>query len=460
MTLPISRFKLLGLLVTALLFTGKTFALSLTDLQGTWRFISYSTPSKLTLLKNGQNQVTGIVEARNFEHGTGQITISAGGVINGQFIDEGASPETLTGTATIVGQGGVSLDLNGGDEGPILAFINASKDFMIYVKDTGAYHDYIFFLKEAASVTGADLQGTWNGFTFQTPKELSLIGSPAVGLSGGDSFSAHPGGLTVAANGSFTGFLDVALTGGFVSYSQGSLILNVDPADGAPENVDFFINAGKNIMMKIVSHEDSNSKELIVFVKQPTAAANGDALGHWRIGYLVTPKELSPVKIDGFITELNGRTRFESAAEHLTAGTDGYLTAAFKDRFTTGRLHPVTAGGEISLTIDDEAVTIPLQLNATADVMFKLTEETASQDFAFAVKIPPSTGNTEETGLIALKQGSALNFHWAADSSRVLEESSDLITWTPVVTTAGQGSFTPTLSGMSGIKYYRLARAK
>jgi len=450
-----SRLAAFILLVCTVFSANRSHALTLPDLQGNWRFISYSVPSKLTLLKDGQNRVTGIVEAGNFEHGTGRFAIDATGGVVGEFIDEGAAPEALSGTAAITGQGKISLELNGGDEGPIVAFINVSKDFMIHVKDTGAFHDYIFFLKEPASVSGSDLQGTWSGFTFQTPKELNLIGNPVVNVQGRDSFAAHPAGLTVAGNGSFTGFLDINFVGNFVSYSQGNLNLNIDPEDGEPESVGFFINAGKNIIMQIIPHAGENSKELIVFVKQPVAAVAGDGLGHWRIGYLGTPNVLSPVYLEGFLTELGNRSRFESAAEHLTAGTDGYMTAAFKDRSTTGRIHSITSTGGLSLTIDDEAVTIPLQLNAAADVMFKLTEESTSQDFVFAVKTPPPSGRQEESGLIALKNVSSLKFLWAPHPDRVLEESGDLLTWTAVPSTAAQREYTPVISGN---KYYRVAR--
>lgn len=451
-------FLLLALLAA---FSANTFALTVADLAGKWRIVSFSTPSQLSLQKNGLNQVIGIPERQHFDYGTGQVTFDTAGNMNGTFADGGAAQENISGTAAITGQGKITITIPGDEEGPTVVFINASLDFMISTKTVSGFNDYMFLLKEPGSVTGADLQGDWSGFGFETPDQISLIGSPATGLDGGNKFSTFPAGLTVSGDGTFTGFLDGNFTGNFVSFTAGELTLNIDPADEGPFTETLFINAGKNIIMKVSHHVDFSSNELIVFVKKPTAAVPADKVGHWRIAYLGVPGVLTPVLNDfdgtSYITEINGRNSFEAAAEHLTVGSDGFLTAVFGEGPTTGMVNSLTASGELSVTLENEDnETFSLQLNSAADVLFTLNADSFNQEFIFLVKTPVPTEDVEEMGLITLRNASVLDFFWAAHPDRTLEESSDLITWTPVPSTAGSHIYTPVLSGN---KYYRLVKS-
>ena len=331
---------------------------------------------------------------------------------------------------------------------------------MISVKTVSGFNDYMFLLKEPGNVTGADMAGSWSGFGFETPDQIELSGSPATGITGGNKFSSFPASLTVIGDGTFTGSLDGNFIGNFVSFSAGNLVLNIDPADEDPFQITFFINAGKNIMIQVIHHDDFNSNELIVFVKQPTAASASDSVGHWRIGYLGVPNALTPVLNDGFMTELNGRNSFDAAAHHLTSGTDGFLTAVFDEGPTTGavNLDSITPSGSLNLAFGGhEGDEFTFQMNAAADVLFTLNADSFNQEFILLVKTPVPTGNQEETGLITRKNASVLDFFWATHPDRVLEESTDLITWTAVPSTAGTHQYTPVLSGN---KFYRIAREK
>jgi hypothetical protein len=441
--------------------TGNTFALSVSDLQGTWRIVSFSTPSQLSLQKNGLNQVIGIPERQHFDYGTGQVTFdAAGNIVSGTFSEGGETPEAVTGTAAITGQGKVTITVTGDDEGPTIAFLNASKDFMISTKTVSGFNDYMFLLKEAGSVTGAELAGSWSGFGFEVPDQIELIGSPATGINGGTKFSTFPASLAVDGNGAFTGSLDGNFTGNFVSFNAGNLVLSIDPDDEAPFPVTFFINASKNIMIQVMHHDDFSSIELIVFMKKPAAAQASDSVGHWRIGYLGVPNILTPVLNSGFMTELNGRNSFDAAAHHLTSGTDGFLTAVFDEGPTTGAvdLDSITPSGALNLAFGGhEGDEFTFQMNAAADVLFTLNADSFNQEFIFLVKTPVPNGNQEETGLITRKTASTLDFFWATHPDRVLEESTDLITWTVVPSTAGTHQYTPVLSGN---KFYRIAREK
>jgi len=441
--------------------TGNTFALSVADLQGTWRIVSFSTPSQLSLQKNGLNQVIGIPERQHFDYGTGRVNFDTSGNMSGTFSEGGEPPEAVTGTAAVTGQGKITITVTGDDEGPTIAFLNASKDFMISTKTVSGFNDYMFLLKEAGSVTGAELAGNWSGFGFETPDQIELIGSPATGITGGNKFSTFPASLAVDGNGTFTGSLDGNFTGNFVSFTpEDGLKLNIDPADEDAFLLTMFINAGKNIMIQVIHHDDFSSNELIVFVKQPTAASASDSVGHWRIGYLGVPNILTPVLNNDFMTELNGRNSFDAAAHHLTSGTDGFLTGVFDEGPTTGAvdLDSITPSGTLNLAFGGhEGDAFTFQMNAAADVLFTLNADSFNQEFIFLVKTPVPTGNQEETGLITRKNASVLDFFWATHPDRVLEESTDLITWSVVPSTAGTHQYTPVLSGN---KFYRIAREK
>ncbi len=62
------------------------------DLQGHWPFVSYNTPSEVSLLHTGMGEVTGVTNAMNFEAVTGFLNIQANG---GATIVAENDPDTI-----------------------------------------------------------------------------------------------------------------------------------------------------------------------------------------------------------------------------------------------------------------------------------------------------------------------------------------------------------------------------
>ncbi|HEY1174208.1 MAG TPA: hypothetical protein VGH19_22775 [Verrucomicrobiae bacterium] len=426
-------------------------------LAGTWRVILFSTPSSVTMFKDGNGRVTGINQGATFEYGSGRVTVDSSGNFTGTFSSNGETPENLTGTMAFTSHGKVTVSVTGDTEAPIAASINASLDFMISHRSLGDVHDAMFFLKEPAAVNANDLEGGWLGFGFETPSEIKSLPSnqPATSVTGLDKFSAFPGNLTVGSSGTFAGFLDGAFTGSYSSYSNGELSLNINADEEGPFTETFSINASKTVMMQIKHHADNKSNELLVFVRQPSATPDeGDMVGHWKLGFLGAPGVMTPIMNSGFVVDLNGKNEFEIAAEKMTFGQDGAFTAQFVDGPETGTITSVSTAGSIDLFFLQEFETATVQLSSSLDIFFALSDESTHQEMIFGVKSPPPNGTPEESGLIFFYDGSQFQIYWAAQADRLLQESTDLVTWTNVPDTQGTGTYTP---ANGGNKYYRIA---
>lgn len=450
---------LLLLAILTLASASNALAVNGSPLAGTWRVILFSTPSSVTFSRNAQSRITGINQGSTFEYGSGRITIDSVGNLTGTFSSNGESPESLTGTAIITSQGKVTVAITGDEEEALVANVNAAYDFMVSCRSLGDVHDAMFFLKEPAAVNSNDLQGNWGGFGFETPSEIKSlpVSQPATSVTGLDKFGLFSANLTVNGSGGFSGFLDGAFTGSYSSYSSGVLSLTVDPDDEGPFIQTFFINASKTVMMQIIHHDDFVSNELIVFVRQPTVTPDaGDMIGHWNLGFLATPSVMTPVMNSGFVTDLNGKNNFEVAAEKMTFGTGGNFTAKFVEGPKTGTTTGFGTDGNVEIFILQDLETANVKLNSTGDIFYTTFDDSSNHQFVFALKSPPYSGISEESGLVFFYDGSQFKIYWAASPGRFLQESTDLVTWTTVSDTLGAGSYTP---GVAGNKYYRVVNS-
>jgi hypothetical protein len=432
------------------------------SLAGDWRIVSFFVPKPLTLTKDGNNNVTDIVERNFFGYGLGRITFTSGGGVSGTFSENGQTPEALSGTFSITGQGQVTVNIPGDEDGPTVFHVNASQDFMVSAQRKGNSLDWVLLLREPSVVPGAEMVGEWAGFGFETPRTLALqkdgLGR-ITGVDGLNKFGLFPASLTVHAGGAtFSGSLDGAFTGNVVSYSQGVLNLSITPAGENPFEIPFYINASRTIMVTVSVDEEFGGNELIVFMRKPTSMATTDVAGHWRTKMMQTPDVLTLVKNNGIVTEINGRHNFEVLSEKLTVGTDGYLTGEFAEGPTLGNFNlPIPANGGATVTLNFPGQSpdqVGIQLNATKDVAFNLEADTSSHEAVFIIRTPRVTSGKEETGLLSLK-GSVI-MHWASESGRALYESTDFSTWTMVPETAGQRSHT--ISNPTGVMFFRVQR--
>lgn len=452
----------LGSLVILLALAGNVSAQTVADLAGTWRVLTLATPAQLTLQTNGSGQVTDYNEKNNFNYGSGTITFDASGTITaGTFSDNGGSAFSVTGSASVTGQGQISAVLTTPEGTETQSFfINTGADKMTGITRGSSDQQVLLLLKQPASCSTADLVGTWVGYSFDIPSDVALVpggGQPSTGLTGGDGFGASVGSMTIDGSGNISGTFDNAFTGTVNDASPSAISTTIDAGGTFP--LTLYINASKDILAAtIISPDGNNNKELLMFVRQPASLSLSDLQGHWKIVDFQTPQSLNASMNNGFVVDITGKNDFDAKAQKLTSGSDGFFTADI-NKTVAGDMTP-GSNGQVTLSFTNtlgEEVSATLQVSATKDSMYLLNPGggggSGQNELIMAVKVPPSSGTTEEAGLISWLTPTGLKFYWAADNDRSLFESTTIDgIFSHVSGTDGAHEYTPDTS--SGNKFY------
>ncbi len=427
------------------------------DLAGSWHGYSFSTPSYLDLIFNGQGLVTDIPQVLSFDYHPNNITVAADGSFTGN----------KSGTITIPNAGVVVTSIPGDNESTTF-HVTRSNDFMIAVNNSGGDNqDLIFLLKAPANVTAADVAGNWNIVTFQTPTNIILnradSGKPGVvtSISAGNQFSIGTGNLSInGANGNVSGALEEPFTGQVQNYDSvnGQLNLTITPSGSSGFTIPLYINASKDVMIAAQSElaTAGNFQEILIFVRAPaTIPALGNLKGLWRLTTFDTPSILTEVTDgNGHLTELNNRDAFSAnSTQTLVTGSDGFFTGHFElpaiGSFTLPNAGQIAADFTES---DNSTGSGTFFLNAGLNFFMAVQSNSYNQEITFATRGPVSTSNTRNLGLLFFQS----KVYWAADTTRKLQSLGDLNTtsWTDVPSTQGTHLFTPTTG--SGNQFYRV----
>jgi hypothetical protein len=155
------------------------------SLAGDWRIVSFFVPKPLTLTKDGNNNVTDIVERNFFGYGLGRVTFTSGGGVSGTFSENGQTPEALSGTFSITGQGQVTVNIPGDEDGPTVFHVNASQDFMVSAQRKGNSLDWVLLLREPSVVPGRKWWVSGRGLVLKPPgrwlcRKTGWEGSPVL----------------------------------------------------------------------------------------------------------------------------------------------------------------------------------------------------------------------------------------------------------------------------------------
>lgn len=452
-TLSLPRATALFFAFVASFATPSAKAQTVADLAGTWRGYSYSTPKILNITKNGQSQVTDIYPLLSFDAQAEAVTITSGGSFSG----------TENGTFTVP-EAGLAVATTS----ETTSFhVNRANDIMVAVKqDSGDSQDLVFLVKSpSTSVTVADLGGTWNMVSYDTPAALSQrkddSGFPnlVTSIEGEGGFKIHTGSMTVnGTSGAISGTLESAFTGQFQSYSSGQVNVTITPSGQSSFPLALYINQSKDVMVVVqrALSQDDNFQEIIFFVRAPASApAPSSAKGYWHISIFDTPSTLTAVTDgQGHLTELNNRDAFGvDSSQQINVGSDAFFTGRF-DTPVIGNI-TVPQAGKITVSAthpDNSSDGATLAANASLNFMIAVQSGGNSNELIFGLRTPVSTSSTQALGLLYFN-GSV---YWAAETTRKLQSLTDLnsTSWSDVSGTANTHQFTP--SSGSGNKFFRV----
>jgi|GEM_PF-5350233 len=245
-------------------------SLATAEMAGEWHVVSMVNPDALSK-STFEGKLADVYFVGTPSLVAGDITIAANGSFSGLF----------TGTMTASGSspGDVTVSAGGG---PIAFKTNASKNLALATVDDGDEQEYITLVRKPASLTTAELAGTWRASALRFPTTLTEILYNVVTEGGRQVDSSEPAGpneiladlfhremagltrlqLQVDDSGSFT-----ALGGGtFTANGDRSVTLSLDG-----ESIALQPSADKTFM--VGGKSDSDSHELIVLVKTAEAVA-------------------------------------------------------------------------------------------------------------------------------------------------------------------------------------------
>jgi hypothetical protein len=417
--------------------TASAPAQTLSLLEGTWNHFTFSVPSQLSLPGPG-NKVTHIPERDVFSIESGQIVVQANGTFTGD----------PSGSFTVGKQGQVIARIGG--EPDLTLLVNAAHDFLVTANVDGQFQDLTLAVRAPATLTTADLAGDWNIVAFDTPKELiQTIGTNGYvsDVQPLDHFELFTGTATLTAGGTVSGTLDGAFSGTFSVGANGQVTANVDD-----EIATLFVNAGKDVMVRVFEEPDSNYQEVQLFTRVPASVTLAELQGVWKLAYFDTPNQLTLSKDgQGDVTNIFEKDHFVSARQSLTLGHNGFFTGQF-DTPSVGTIS-LGAQGAVTATVtnnDGEEETVHLKLSANKEVMTGVLSDSFAQEIIVLTKAPLVSG-PQDFGLL-IHRGKV---YWAPGAARKLQRSTDLVNWPDVPDSTGTHTYEP--SGSPAIEVLRLA---
>jgi hypothetical protein len=424
-------------------------------LAGFWHFVTFNTPNRLTLTRDGSGVVTNIPERENFDASSGTLTVDSSGNFTGTS-EEGP----FTGTSVFSGQGQVTV--SPGDGNQLYFRINDANDFMFAVEEHEQSRGLNFAIRAPSSVVNSEVAGTWNIVFLTTPTSLGLEFKPGtnqvMNIQTNGGFQVASGTLTLLANGTFTGNVYGPVSGTFNCVGNGQVDITVTPQGGSTDTLSLFINASKDTIAGLqVDTNEEDFQEVLIMTRVATSTTVSDLKGHWEIVSYGTPSYLSQIKNgNGLLTSLSGDD-FEAHIQRLNVGNNGFFTAQL-DGPATGTA-TVSSPGSINVTLTNSAgeiQSLTFFLNAGKNILTTVANDEINELIVLA-KSPPVASPTfpQDLGLISFGATSSLKVYWPGDGSRLLQSSSDLTNWVDVAGTSGQ-SFTNISTTAITNRYYRL----
>lgn len=444
----ISSVFLASLIFSAFSATG----LEVSDTAGTWRVINFSMPSRLTLQRDPQGVVTGLMEAENFENSTGSLDVSADGTFSGLV------PDPIMGDLALGGQGQLIVNVNGGDGPQTLTFhINRTGDFIVNCRMEEGFNELIVALRAPATLAPSDLAGQWNAVGFASPHRLVLernSSNQVINIRGLSSFGTLDGVLTINADATLSGNIEGPFTGTVDSAANGIVNLIVNEEEG-PQPHALFVNASKDVMALVESRFDTedNFQEIMIFQKAPTNNVTTDLEGHWRIVTYNAPRVTQITDGQGRVTALSGPNRFEALRQHLVMGYDGFFIAQVGGT-ATGTMTPA-ASGLVAVNVEsssDGPESFNLQLNSRQTLLSTARAISDGYDLMLITQSPPASGPARDFGLVVA--GPVI--YWAASTNGGLQTSTNLADWQTLSFTIGQHSYAAPPSATAN--FYRVLK--
>jgi len=434
------RFVVSAVLFATASLTPPVSAQSVTNLAGTWNNIMFSTPARLTLMRDwiqfpnaGTDYALREIPERDyFDMSTGQITAQADGNFTG----------FATGTFSLDPGGRMVVSVP--SNAPITFHMNAAADFMYSLKhsDEGAIQDLELLLKAPATMTGAEMAGTWKSVSFGTPARLVLQKEPlsntyVTNIGGADDFHVNTGTVTVNDNGTLTvNDSGEIIQGTYAPGGPGTVDVTLNIPGMGAFTLHFFVNASKNVMAAL-NPMDPASHELILLLKQPAQAVTTDFKGLWRAGTFTTPRTLTPERtFYGVIKDIQERNDFEFSIGPVNVGHTGTFTLPTEPAYG---LATITGPGTIQALATNsfgEVNTDTFWVNAAKDVMVTVRSD-GDHSITLATRAPAETVRSESMGMMLV----GTTVFWASDTNRALQVSTNLNDWAVVPNTAGQSSF-------------------
>ncbi len=428
------------------------FAQTQTDLAGTWNNIMFSAPSRLTLYRDwvqtpdigGAYLLRDIAEKNFFDVSTGQMIVQANGTFTG----------TVSGTVSIADGGRLVAAVPGKE--PVTFQMNAAADFMFTMKSpTDAnVQDIELLLKAPATMSGAEMAGTWRSVSFATPAQLVLqketySNTYATNVVGGEQFRFSTGTVTINADGT----LVVNDSGGSMpgTYSQaGPGAVEVTLMGGA-FTLHFFVNAGKNIMA-CLNAIDAESYELILVVKTPATAAPADFKGLWRGGSYATPSALTLIRTNyGLVTDIVERNAFEWSLGTVNMGHSGIYTAPSEPAVGLATLLGAGTVQTVATNAWGEVSSDTFWFNDAKDVMVSVAKDGGNW-LTLAARAPAESVRRESLSMTL----AGATICWASDTNRLLQVSTNLFQWNNLPETQGQSSYRMNPKGTATNAFFRV----
>jgi hypothetical protein len=412
-------------------YGGKAQAQVISDAAGIWNNVAISTPSSLTYHTDTQGRLTWVENLDGFDTWQAAITVN----------DQGQFSGPVTGTFAVAGPGLIHASVPG--EPTVVFFLNSHSDFMVSAKLSrdDERHDLELLLKAPANLAAADLAGQWRGFNLVTPTKIDLILNQnlVVDLEPNGRFEVRMGSLTVATDGTVSGNMGGAFTGRTTTGVNGTVSVHIDTQPPDPGfDLQFVVNASKDIMAGQATGEEGE-QELILFIRTPTEWSN-ELQGLWRAADFAVPTELTlQTNALGEVFGLDGARDFEIWHDAVSVGHQGGLIGLIEP--VVGQVTLGAAGlvGMSGTNGDGESFTKNFWSNAGQDLLVSI-ESGEHQELTVALRSPSSpAAEAIASRTLWRRQAQCLELFWASDTDRVLQWSTDLVNWTTVDASVGQG---------------------
>jgi hypothetical protein len=233
------------------------------EMAGTWRFLGYSTPSKL--------KETFMAADTSLRFGTDDKDSAQPGE---QLVDVNYSedPEILTGSLTLDSSGGVSGDQDGsyvvnGSDGRVALtitgdstyplVISPNREVMMGIFQDGLVQDFNVLIKQGANPSLGEIAGSWRVCSFSAPTRIIKNGNLLDAYLSSD-YEARNLALRINADGS------AKLDGesGTVAVAGPAVVLSIDGDDFT-----VYPTISRGVMVGV--HTTSDEQELIMLVREP-----------------------------------------------------------------------------------------------------------------------------------------------------------------------------------------------